>query len=131
VKTCCPSCQTIFRVSPEQIRARAGKVRCGQCRAVFNAIDRLLDEDGLVAVQATPQPVTDSEMAPAVPIASAPPGHEEERIALSEAEVELPGESEGAPAGESYPSLPDSSQGESLPASSRTGRCVARPLSGR
>jgi predicted Zn finger-like uncharacterized protein len=45
VKTCCPSCQTIFRVTSEQIRARAGKVRCGQCRTVFNAIDGLLDDD--------------------------------------------------------------------------------------
>lgn len=118
MKTCCPSCQTIFRVSPEQIRARAGKVRCGQCRAVFNAIDRLLDEDGLVAVQATPQPVTDPDVAPALPIAAAAPGREEERIAVSAAEVELPGESEGAPVGERYSSLPDSSQGESLSASS-------------
>ena len=61
MKTCCPSCQTIFRVTSEQIRVRAGKVRCGQCRTVFNAIDRLLDEDdSLVAIQATPQAVTGS-----------------------------------------------------------------------
>jgi hypothetical protein len=65
----------------------------------------------------------------AVPIAAAPPGHEEERIALFEAEVTLPGESEGAPAGESYPSLPDSSQGESLPASGEQAM-VASPLQG-
>lgn len=45
MKTCCPSCQTIFRVTSEQIRARAGKVRCGQCRTVFNAIDGLIDDD--------------------------------------------------------------------------------------
>ncbi|MBL8394170.1 MAG: zinc-ribbon domain-containing protein [Candidatus Accumulibacter sp.] len=48
MKTCCPSCQTIFRVSSEQLRVRAGKVRCGQCRAVFNAIDNLVDEDTVV-----------------------------------------------------------------------------------
>jgi predicted Zn finger-like uncharacterized protein len=50
VKTCCPSCQTIFRVSPEQLQLRAGKVRCGKCRAVFNAIDRLLDENDKLRV---------------------------------------------------------------------------------
>lgn len=45
--TRCPSCQTAFRVTPEQLKARAGKVRCGQCSAVFNALDTL--EDALSA----------------------------------------------------------------------------------
>jgi predicted Zn finger-like uncharacterized protein len=44
MKTRCPDCQTVFRVTPEQIRTRAGKVRCGYCQAVFNALDALLDE---------------------------------------------------------------------------------------
>lgn len=44
MKTRCPSCQTTFRVTPEQLKARAGKVRCGQCQTVFNALDGLLDE---------------------------------------------------------------------------------------
>ncbi|HNC52480.1 MAG TPA: DUF3426 domain-containing protein [Accumulibacter sp.] len=55
MNTCCPSCQTIFRITPEQLRVRAGKVRCGNCRAVFNAIDRLLDDD---ASRMAPTPVT-------------------------------------------------------------------------
>ncbi len=116
MKTCCPSCQTTFRVTPEQIRVRAGKVRCGHCRAVFNAIDHLLDEDGLVAVQATPQAVTDLEVATAAPSADASPGREKERLAVSQAEAEaaLPGESEKVTAGESGPALPDGRQGESL-----------------
>lgn len=44
MKTCCPGCQTVFRVSSEQLKARAGKVRCGQCRKVFNAIEGLVDD---------------------------------------------------------------------------------------
>lgn len=44
MKTRCPACQTSFRVTPEQLKARAGKVRCGQCQSVFNALDGLLDE---------------------------------------------------------------------------------------
>ncbi len=44
MKTCCPNCQTIFRVTSEQLRARAGKVRCGSCRTVFDAISGLLDD---------------------------------------------------------------------------------------
>ena len=42
--THCPSCRTTFRVTPTQIKARDGKVRCGQCHFVFNAIDTLSDE---------------------------------------------------------------------------------------
>ncbi len=45
MKTCCPGCQTIFRVTPEQLKARAGRVRCGQCQTVFNALDSLLEEN--------------------------------------------------------------------------------------
>ncbi len=46
MKTRCPDCQTTFRVTPEQLKARAGRVRCGQCQSVFNALDSLLDETG-------------------------------------------------------------------------------------
>ena len=45
MRTRCPDCQTIFRVTPEQLKARAGKVRCGHCQSVFNALDSLLDEE--------------------------------------------------------------------------------------
>ena len=67
MKTRCPDCQTTFRVTPEQLKARAGKVRCGQCQHVFNALDSLLDETVVSAVRApssTQQPV----IAPAPPI---------------------------------------------------------------
>ena len=46
MKTRCPACQTTFRVTPEQLKARAGRVRCGQCQSVFNALDSLLDDPG-------------------------------------------------------------------------------------
>ncbi len=42
--TNCPSCRTAFRVTPEQLKARAGKVRCGHCQAVFNALESLEDQ---------------------------------------------------------------------------------------
>ena len=44
MKTRCPNCQTSFRITPEQLKARVGKVRCGQCQTVFNALDSLLEE---------------------------------------------------------------------------------------
>lgn len=42
--TTCPECQTTFRLSHAQLEARRGLVRCGYCRAVFNAYDTLLPE---------------------------------------------------------------------------------------
>ena len=42
--TKCPSCSTNFRVSPAQLKARAGTVRCGQCNFVFNALETLTDD---------------------------------------------------------------------------------------
>ena len=42
MKTRCPDCQAVFRITPEQLKARAGKVRCGRCRTAFNALDNLL-----------------------------------------------------------------------------------------
>lgn len=46
MKARCPNCWTIFRATQEQLSARGGKVRCGQCHEVFNALGNLLDEDG-------------------------------------------------------------------------------------
>lgn len=34
--TRCPSCKTVFRVTPAQLALRAGQVRCGHCRNVFD-----------------------------------------------------------------------------------------------
>ena len=39
--TSCPQCATIFVVRPEQLAAQKGKVRCGHCQQVFNALDSL------------------------------------------------------------------------------------------
>ena len=41
--TRCPNCATTFRITPEQLKAKQGRVRCGQCQTVFNAIETLDD----------------------------------------------------------------------------------------
>lgn len=75
MKTCCPECQTTFRVTPEQLKARAGKVRCGQCQTVFNALDSLIEETIVAqAPSSSSSPVARSEPqasateAPGVPV---------------------------------------------------------------
>ena len=65
--TKCPSCATLFRVSAQQLQAHGGRVRCGQCMAVF---------DGLKALAAgqTPEPAAPAgfELQPVEPAAMAP-----------------------------------------------------------
>ncbi|WP_417567320.1 DUF3426 domain-containing protein [Marinobacter sp.] len=39
LQTQCPNCQTRFRVTDEQLGIAKGKVRCGSCMSVFNAIE--------------------------------------------------------------------------------------------
>jgi predicted Zn finger-like uncharacterized protein len=43
--TRCPGCKTIFRVTESQLALRAGQVRCGHCRTVFNGRDELIALD--------------------------------------------------------------------------------------
>ncbi|MBK7015821.1 MAG: DUF3426 domain-containing protein [Sulfuritalea sp.] len=46
--TRCPDCATHFRVTAEQLKLRAGRVRCGECQHVFNALDTLIEEPAAV-----------------------------------------------------------------------------------
>ncbi|GBG13947.1 uncharacterized protein NMK_1500 [Novimethylophilus kurashikiensis] len=39
--TTCPSCGTSFRVTPEQLAAHRGDVRCGKCQHIFSALKQL------------------------------------------------------------------------------------------
>lgn len=43
--TRCPGCATVFRVSAAQLALREGQVRCGHCRAVFDANDHRIALD--------------------------------------------------------------------------------------
>lgn len=46
--TTCTHCLARFRVSPQQLNAKQGQVRCGRCRKIFNgfeALERYPDDD--------------------------------------------------------------------------------------
>lgn len=60
--TQCPHCQTTFRVAHDQLKLRAGLVRCGYCKEIFNGIENLLPSEDAAA--STPAPATPA--APAV-----------------------------------------------------------------
>ncbi len=72
MRTCCPDCATVFRISAEQLRARNGMVRCGQCRAVFNAFDSLI-EDVVPPTSGMPLPAHQAPLAQPRPVAVPPP----------------------------------------------------------
>ena len=57
--TQCPNCKTIFQVTAVQLKAANGDVRCGQCLAVFNALDNLSEIEP--ANEHTSTPDTESE----------------------------------------------------------------------
>jgi predicted Zn finger-like uncharacterized protein len=44
LQTRCPKCETRFRVTEAQLSVASGKVRCGNCMAVFNAIEHRISE---------------------------------------------------------------------------------------
>lgn len=89
--TRCPACSTAFRVTSEQLKARAGKVRCGHCSAVFNALETLEDAPPAAAAADT---------------TSAPP----ESISLTPVEPPLPEPSpESIPLGQPATEPPDES----------------------
>jgi len=43
--TNCPTCQTQFIVTDEQLNQHSGKVRCGNCLHVFDATKEIIDEN--------------------------------------------------------------------------------------
>lgn len=56
MRTTCPTCHTAFRIRAEQLRVRSGRVRCGNCRTAFNALDKLEDDAYAVPVSSASVP---------------------------------------------------------------------------
>lgn len=73
--TRCPACDTTFRITPEQLKARKGKVRCGECQHVFNAIETLIEEPARVPAATPPAvlpPRPGAAEEPAAPLIQTP-----------------------------------------------------------
>jgi predicted Zn finger-like uncharacterized protein len=62
--TRCPHCATTFRVAHDQLKLRAGLVRCGACKQIFNGVENLLGPEVI--------PVSHPNAAAAHPPASTP-----------------------------------------------------------
>ena len=83
--TRCPHCETRFRVTKKQLAAANGKVRCGHCLQVFNAIEHAQPEE-----TETPQPEPDRaeeqqpESGPSGTSDSQPPQDEDEELVFED-----------------------------------------------
>lgn len=78
--TQCPHCHTTFRVAHDQLKLRAGLVRCGACKQIFNGIENLLRPEELEqatsrtvppiarphAPEPTPEPQSEAKIGPSV-----------------------------------------------------------------
>ncbi|MCX7164753.1 MAG: zinc-ribbon domain-containing protein [Rhodocyclales bacterium] len=62
--TRCPACTTHFRVTAEQLKARSGRVRCGECQQVFNALDTLIEEPMRVVAELPAEPLRQAILTP-------------------------------------------------------------------
>lgn len=72
MRTRCPQCSTSFRITPEQLRVKAGKVRCGSCKAVFDAFDSLIEENTANSTPST-APIATPPAPEPPPLQAAPP----------------------------------------------------------
>lgn len=130
--TRCPACDTTFRVTPEQLKARQGRVRCGACEHAFDAFDTLLDDVIIAAPPAalpveapSPPEVEPTLEAPAAEPAAATDATTTDDLAaptdsvddsapdaappaaFAELEVAAVSEPEPAPASAAWPAAPD------------------------
>ncbi len=71
--TRCTYCHTVFRITPEQLQAHGGKVRCGRCMQVFDGMIALAPDASLVPAPEIPQPAAPE---PVVAAAAAEPAPE-------------------------------------------------------
>jgi predicted Zn finger-like uncharacterized protein len=75
--TYCPGCAAIFRITAETVSAAGGRVHCGECDRVFNAVDCLYD-DAVTARHAALM-----HTGQGLPPANAPPPYMEEIVHIA------------------------------------------------
>ena len=85
--TRCPHCQTTFRVAHDQLKLRAGMVRCGSCQQIFNGIEHLvpLNAGAPAQVADTQQPAAElvATISDAAPVDQAPSTDDEPSLAVA------------------------------------------------
>lgn len=86
MQTRCPHCGTTFRIAAEQLKARQGRVRCGKCQGIFDALAELVTAEPPVPEAAVPQAKPAAETEEPEPAIEVPESAESEPEAKAEAE---------------------------------------------
>jgi len=94
--TRCPGCATVFRVKPEQLALRAGQVRCGHCKTVFDGVAQAVSLAAPARTGRAEPPPDEAALGP--PTVTLRDAHALEPVALAAAEVGPERKAESAPA---------------------------------
>ncbi|MEW8338367.1 MAG: zinc-ribbon and DUF3426 domain-containing protein [Candidatus Thiodiazotropha taylori] len=87
--TQCAHCLTLFRITPEQLKAAAGQVRCCQCNQTFNALENLHESPMPFTTQPEGEPLPDGELAAEDKLIYYPPQQDEHSsLLINDSEVE-------------------------------------------
>ncbi len=132
--TCCPACQTMFKVSGEDLRVSDGWVRCGNCDGVFDASAHLVmppvqeesvapaEPDAAAQVLVTPQPQANASSADRPSLFRAAASDESQKL-----EPEFVDEAELVAESESVAEMPAMGRVEPGPVALRREDRSARP----
>ena len=114
--TQCPHCHTTFRVAHDQLKLRAGLVRCGSCKEIFNGIDHLLPHEPATAAR-MPEAPLDEDASSAAPAAaeSAPAPEPGKHLASEQLDFVYPDMGEEEPVAESDAAASDLTKPASIP----------------
>lgn len=116
--TRCPGCNTLFRVTPQQLQARKGKVRCGRCMLVFDGFKMLAAMPEQSAGQREEAQDAVSASLPALqPAVNEAPISAE--AATSDDQAAAPAAHEQAAAASTATPLPDDAASAGLPATAQ------------
>lgn len=61
METSCPRCSSHYRITDNQLQAALGRVKCGQCGMIFNALQSLKSFDGEKPTGYQPSPTASNE----------------------------------------------------------------------
>ncbi|MFT3734360.1 MAG: DUF3426 domain-containing protein [Rhodocyclaceae bacterium] len=92
--TRCPHCQTSFRIRPEQLNLRGGRVRCGHCQTPFSALsslDEMPEESAAARIAPSPTsaPAATAQAAVQAPASPAPQASDSDNMADFDIQLDL------------------------------------------
>jgi len=95
--TRCPHCDTVFRVTPQQLQKQHGQVRCGRCMQVFDGFRTLSSETDRSPAEPVAERAAEVASPPAAPTAEPKPAPVEPVLSQSTSAIASPPTAAPAP----------------------------------